>query len=291
MPVPLLPAALMALRTIGPMVGRAGLQAARAAMANPDTRRITWSAARQAFQGDRRNNGPTTPPPSPSANTQAAREFYGQAARHYGTPRPSGTQLMQFAKDQSKQQEPDQAGPSLKRLAVTTVGLTAAFASLRMMTRDYGATIKERAEAFQRLNPTIAAAAAVSRREDLLRQFRSAEQEAPSTKGLLEARTFRDNAAQPFGSEIQRSMNILATTLTNLQGAALLLLDKVGIDDALQAVNDKLAELTDAERKKAAGPQQDFRQWLRDTAAGRYPKSPTPEELAGGAGRRDRRGR
>ncbi len=274
MPLPLLPAALLALRAVGMTAGRSGLIAARQAMAIGQSR--TWSSIA-----------------APSANTLAAREFYSQAARHYGTPRPSGMQLMQFAQQQTSNQGAVEASSSLRAMALRAAGVTTALIALRTATKDAGRGIEERAQALRMFSPTINTAAALSERAALMRELGSARRVGGSTAALMAARSQLADARQPYADAATNVGNALATAFTKFQTTILASLPAIAAaiaprNTALLKVLTKIAKSAEALERKQGGIQSDLKGFFRETSQGRFPMSPTPDEMRGN--QRGRRG-
>src|SRR5690606_38975953 len=101
------------------------------------------------------------------------------------------------------------------------------------------------------------------------------------TEGLLAARDQLANAQQPFVLAGENLKNLINTLGTGMQAALLQAFDRWGVDDAMRSLNKWLADKIGVDLK---GEQREleFRQWLRDTAQGKYPKSLTPAEMGGG---------
>ena len=299
MALPLLPAALVALRAV--TAGRAAL-AARSMLESPAGRRVAGHWAARRYRDQQANSAaqsaaprPASAPPSPSDNVRRAREFYGRAARHFGVPRPSGNQLMAFAQQEAQQrsqkQGTDEATSSLRQLAARTAATAAAMGTLRLATRDFGRGIEERVAALRMYSPTLNTAAAKVEHRELLRQIERARRTAWSSAALLQARSDLADAKEPYVTGWQNISNVGSLGATKVKTWLIEALPTIAsvLPPGLKAVAHNLEILADIGKKfeeKQAGLQGEFKDYLRTTSQGRYPMNPSPDEMHGRGGRR-----
>lgn len=262
------------------MAGRGGLTAARSLANNPGGRRAMATAFNR-FRRRRRRRRDDADLPDEQDDEQRRRDFLA-AGRHFGTPRPTSRQVGQFKQDQRHQEEAAKLTDRFRSLGKGLLAAGAGLAVWRVAMRDYTGAVGNAAERLRAFSPVVNEATARAQRAEVLRTVAESRAVGGSTAALLQAQAERADALQPFSSQATNFGNTVRTAVTDFQTSILTTLDKWGVDDAIGYLTTWLKiilRIKEDEKADAAGVNRPLKEFLEETAQGKFPRSLSPEEL------------
>lgn len=212
------------------------------------------------------------------------RNFYQLARRRFGTPRPTPAQYHQFAQEigdeqrrRENQQVHQEATTSLGDLAKKAALVASGFVVLRATMRDYSQQAIQRGNQLRTFDSRIGMAMARYDVGELRRTYREAAETGGTTSALIDARRQRQDAWQPITSQLENFGNIGRVLWTRGQAFIGRFLDKIGTDELMEKLNEKLAKLLEIEMNRENGEnesQRMFKVWLRES--GQMPRNRPP---------------
>lgn len=232
--------------------------------------------------------------PSHDEANENVRQFYSAARQTLGTPNPTMAQYAQVARQHSQHQQEQQQAEQhrqtrgrLLALAKVAGAATSAIGVMTLASRDYSRAVVGRVQQLRQFDGRIGMAAARYDVGELLRTYRTASDVGGTTAALMDARRQRLDSWQPITSQMENLGNTGRIWWTRIQASVGRALDKFKVDEALEAITEKLDEMLGLEIKKKDGDdehQRALKTWLRGQSQMPTSKKPKEKDDAGPPG-------